>query len=379
MRILVIYYKPFFPINSGDKNVIASHIEELSKFADVDLLCFGSSAESNATLPGLHNYIYLRYSNLQKLISLLRYFSWKKPLQCALYSLPVVRKWIKEHSCEYDIIYPHFFRSFTLVENLHTRIILHLHDALSLNYSRAIRTNISFWRQLIYRYEIPRLKKYEISCIHHAEHTFTVSTSDKTYFVANGAEQKKISHIPITVSTHLFTTNKPIKPKQICFFGNMSYIANSDAVEWFVNEVFPHLPDDITFEIIGSSPPERIEKLASPRITVTGFVENPYELIAESALMVAPLRIASGVQVKILEAMALGKPIVASTVCTQALNAENGKHFLLADTPEDFVTKITSLLTAPNNAKIIGDNARTFCAQHHTVLDIRPYFLQHRE
>lgn len=374
MRILVIYYKPFFPINSGDKNVIASHIQELSHFAEVDLLSFGSSIETKGTLPGLHKHIYISHGKFEKLIALFKNFSWKKPLQCALYSIPSVKRWLKHHADDYDILYPHFFRSFALVENLHTRIILHLHDALSLNYSRAIETNLSFWRQLIYRYEIPRLKQYEIACIHKAEHTFAVSSCDREYFIANGADEKKIIHIPITVSEHLFTIFKPIKPKQICFFGNMSYIANIDAVEWFVKNVFPHLPNDITFIIIGSSPPEQIKKLASNRIIVTGFVKNPYELIAESAIMVAPLRIASGVQVKILEGMALGKAIITSSKCAQTFGVNAQEIMLIADLPNEYFEGISTLLNDTSIRQDIGKKARSYCTIHHSKLNLFDFF-----
>lgn len=374
MRILVIYYKPFFPVNSGDKNVIAAHIAELSRFAEVDLLSFGSPPEKKGTLPRLRRHIYIQHSKIEKLTAFVKYFSLRKPLQCALYSVPSVLNWLKKHADDYDVLYPHFFRSFTLVENIDSRIIVHLHDALSLNYLCAQKTEISFWRRWVYRYEIPRLKKYELTCIEKAEHTFTVSPVDRDYFITNGAPKEKIDHIPITVSEHLFHIKKPVKPKQLCFFGNMSYIANIDAVEWFVKEVFPSLPEDVTFIIIGASPPKRILQLASDRIRVTGYVDNPYDLIAESAIMIAPLRIASGVQVKILEGMALGKPIIATSICTDSLHGQHRTHFIQADMSKAFIDEIITLLYSPNDSQKLGENARVFCIQNHCSLVLRRYF-----
>ena len=132
--------------------------------------------------------------------------------------------------------------------------------------------------------------------------------------------------------------------RNILFLGTMHWPPNIDCVLHFHNEILPlvrrEIPD-VTFTIAGQRPPASITRLASdPAVRVTGYVSDARELAAECGVFVVPLRSGSGVRVKILNAMAMGLPVVSTSVGAEGLEAVHGEHILIADTPEDFARAV---------------------------------------
>lgn len=133
----------------------------------------------------------------------------------------------------------------------------------------------------------------------------------------------------------------------VVFTGAMDYLPNIDAVRWFVADMLPtlrqHRPQ-LRFYIVGRSPTPEVMALADANITVTGTVSDVRPYLQHAAVVVAPLRIARGIQNKILEAMAMARPVVASTECAAAVDAVFGQELLTATTPADFIAEIETLL-----------------------------------
>jgi sugar transferase (PEP-CTERM/EpsH1 system associated) len=147
----------------------------------------------------------------------------------------------------------------------------------------------------------------------------------------------------------------------IVFTGAMDYWPNIDAVCWFASEVLPGLREQwpqLRFHIVGRSPTPAVQALASEGVAVSGTVPDVRPWLAHAALVVAPLRVARGVQNKVLEAMAMGRPVVAASACTGAIEAEHGRDLLAATTVDDYLTAINKLLTDTQHANEIGANGR---------------------
>jgi sugar transferase (PEP-CTERM/EpsH1 system associated) len=147
----------------------------------------------------------------------------------------------------------------------------------------------------------------------------------------------------------------------IVFTGAMDYWPNIDAVCWFASEVLPGLRQkwpQLRFHVVGRSPTPAVQALASEGVAVSGTVPDVRPWLAHAALVVAPLRVARGVQNKVLEAMAMGRPVVAASACTGAIEAEHGRDLLAATTIEDYATAINNLLTDAQRAREIGANGR---------------------
>jgi len=148
----------------------------------------------------------------------------------------------------------------------------------------------------------------------------------------------------------------PARPL-IVFTGQMDYAPNTDAVAWFAREVLPQIPG-AHFAIVGRSPTDAVKRLASERVTVTGAVPDTRAWLAAADVVAAPLRIARGVQNKVLEAMAMGRPVVASPAAFEGIEAEAGRDLLVADSAEDQARAIRHLLSDATRAAALGAAAR---------------------
>ena len=143
----------------------------------------------------------------------------------------------------------------------------------------------------------------------------------------------------------------------IVFTGQMDYAPNIDAVRWFADAVMPMLPK-ARFAIVGRKPPEAVLRLAGPRTIVTGAVPDVRSWLAAADVVAAPLRIARGIQNKVLEAMAMARPVVASPAAFEGIEAEPGRHLLVAAEAEAQAEAIAGLLDDPERAAALGRSAR---------------------
>jgi glycosyltransferase involved in cell wall biosynthesis len=141
----------------------------------------------------------------------------------------------------------------------------------------------------------------------------------------------------------------------------MDYRPNVDAVSWFVAEMLPRLRTRwpaLRFHIVGRSPTQAVRALAGAAVDVTGTVPDVRPYLQHAAVVVAPMRLARGIQNKILEAMAMGRPVVAARECAEAITAQRGAELVEAATADEFVRAIDGLLSAPARAAIIGAAGR---------------------
>jgi sugar transferase (PEP-CTERM/EpsH1 system associated) len=152
------------------------------------------------------------------------------------------------------------------------------------------------------------------------------------------------------------------------FTGTMSYWPNVDAVTWFADEILPRARDsvpDLRFYIVGSSPDAAVERLRRiPGVTVTGRVADVRPYVAHAAAVVAPLRVARGVQNKVLEAMAMAKTVIATPRALAGIEAEAARHVVVAEDTETFARAVADVVAGGNGAAPGGARARA------SVLDL---------
>jgi sugar transferase (PEP-CTERM/EpsH1 system associated) len=154
------------------------------------------------------------------------------------------------------------------------------------------------------------------------------------------------------------------EPDHLVFTGVMNYYPNVDGCLWFVREVLPRIRarfPEVRFTIVGSHPTPEIQALEKVEgVTVTGFVDSVTDWVHRAAIGVAPLRIARGIQNKVLEAMACGLPVVGTTSATQGVGGTPGDDYLVADDATAFSEHVCALLGAPERARGLGITARSF-------------------
>ena len=156
-----------------------------------------------------------------------------------------------------------------------------------------------------------------------------------------------------------FTTEAPA---HLIYIGSMDWYPNEDAVAFFADEVLPRIQEkvpDVRFSIVGGNPSGRVQKLAErDGVVVTGRVPEIKPYFAEATVFVVPLRIGSGTRLKILEALAMGKAIVSTTVGAEGLDLKDGEEIFIADEPIAFADAVTRLLMDSELRRRIGENGR---------------------
>ena len=159
------------------------------------------------------------------------------------------------------------------------------------------------------------------------------------------------------------------EPGHLVFVGVMNYYPNVEGCRWFCDEILPGVQERVPgarLSIVGSHPTPEVERLADrPGVEVTGFVDDPSDWLRRAVVSVAPLRIARGIQNKVLEAMAMGLPVVGTTSATQGVDGEPGRDFLVADDAPGQIDAVCDLLRDSERARQLGERARAFVEEHY--------------
>lgn len=207
----------------------------------------------------------------------------------------------------------------------------------------------------LYNREYRRLLAFERHVAAAVHTSVFVSPKEAELFQTLAPEAaSRVSHLNNGVDAGYFSPNAayenpfPADQKAIVFTGAMDYWANADAVEWFAKAVFPAIltvEANAQFVIVGGRPTAAVQALAGlPHVTVTGRVPDVRPYLAHGAAVVCPLRIARGIQNKVLEGMAMARPVVATPAAFEGIDAAPGTHVLIADGAEAFAAQVLAVL-----------------------------------
>ena len=208
-----------------------------------------------------------------------------------------------------------------------------------------------------------KLRREELATYHSADGVYLCSSVDEKRLL-DETSQSLTMVIPNAADVDYYKP-RPTDPspdgRTLVFFGLLSYQPNIDGVIHFVREIWPGIADahpDARFKVIGGSAPALLTALAGPRIEFAGFVPDLRPHLAEAAAVVVPLRIGGGTRLKIVEAMAMGKAIVSTSLGAEGIEAVPGRDLLIADEPAAFAQAVNQLLADPGLAMQIGRSAR---------------------
>ena len=251
--------------------------------------------------------------------------------------------------------------------DLNTPKILDLPDAFSLYFKRRSETERPFINRLIDRIEIKRLTKAE-QVIKKYNKVLVCSVEDKKYL----EKLHQVNNIDILLNGvdletfdvkegHDYSVNNTL-----LFTGNMDYAPNVDAVLYFVKELWPSIKNNnpsVKLVIAGQRPVEEILKLQSSRIEITGFVPDISDLYRFSSILIAPLRFGAGTQNKVLEAMAMGVPVVCTHIGFAGLQIKSGDGVIMAKESNDFIHQVNQLLSDVDQRRQVGEKGLTIAHQ----------------
>jgi len=262
---------------------------------------------------------------------------------------------------DFDLVHAHLFRMGQYVADCKgIPKMLDLCDSMALNLSRRIEIDHGAVLPLL-KIEQKRTRDYEVGIAQIFDHSTVVAKPDYDYLLEQNAELS-LSIIPVGVDPDYFQPcSTEDKGLNLLFTGTMNYFPNYDAAIYFHNEIWPLIiakHPDVTFSIVGNNPTGQVKRLASNNVTVTGYVPDTRVYFNQATVFVSPMRSGSGLQVKHLEAMAMGIPIVTTTIGSRGIEAIENQDLLVADTPNNFANHVNMLLDDWELRRSIGNSGR---------------------
>lgn len=366
MKIFVLLSRVPYPTEKGDKLRAFHQIKCLAGHHEVVLVALSHEKPHVSALPILSSFCaqvhFIRLGRMGALWNILRAFVLGKPFQVGyFYSKKASRK-INQLLAETkpDQVYAQLVR---VAEYLRTNNIpstIDYQDVLSVGAYRRSKAD-RWWMKPLLLMEAARLREYEKRVFDWFGHWTIISVPDRDQIAHE--RRGEIRVIPNGVDTDFFRPMGTPKEYGLAFTGNMAYPPNVDAACFLIQEIMPlvwaRVPGARVL-LAGATPSARVRALQSPLVDVSGWMDDIRQAYASSRVFVAPMRIGTGLQNKILEAMAMGLPCVTTSLPNEALGAADGKQILIGNQPGEIASHIVSLLSDPHLAKQIGDAGTLF-------------------
>jgi sugar transferase (PEP-CTERM/EpsH1 system associated) len=360
-----------FPPDRGDKIRTFHELKHLAALGPVHLACLADDEADAANLAGLRAAIgpalgeaHVEVRRISKVAAGARALIEGKPVSLTLFDSERLRGFVEDMlaSGRIGTVFAFSGQMAQFVpEDLRARFVMDFGDVDSAKFDAYGAEGGAM--APIHRREGRMLAAFERSVAARADVSLFVSDAEADLFrQRSGLERADIRALQNGVDLDYYDPDSSFPRTEergplIVFTGQMDYAPNIDAVRWFAGEVMPMLPR-ARFAIVGRKPPEAVRRLAGPRTVVTGAVPDVRSWLTAADVVAAPLRIARGIQNKVLEAMAMARPVVASPAAFEGIEAEPGRHLLVAAEAEAQAEAISGLLDDPERARAMGQGAR---------------------
>lgn len=371
-RLLVLSPRYPYPVIGGDRLRIYQVCKALSKEFSLTLLSLcETGVEMDMPLPtdGVFDRVERVFlSPSRSYLNTLLALGTTTPLQVAYYRCADFAKAVDRLMPEHDGVLSHLIRCAEYVVGSGKPRILEMTDAISLNYERVRQhKNAGGLKAHIYRLEARRLLAYERRIVDAFDLSVLVSESDKVHLV--GAEHDKVMVCSNGVAfEHLPFRERHDSQPVIVYIGNMVSVQNMDACLYFARDVMPLVAKRVraTFRVVGRiSEGDAARLRAFPNVEVTGPVDDMAAAVEDARLGVCPVRLAAGVQNKVLEYMALGLPVVTSSIGLEGFEAQPDRDLVVADTPEEYAEAISRIWDNNAMKAQLAINGHAYVNTHH--------------
>jgi len=339
-----------YPLIKGDKLRAYHHIKELSKNHEIILCALSDEKIHPEAIPELNKYCSKVYIFKLKwhsvFLNVFKALFNGKPLQVGYFYDNKIKQEIDKiiKDTQPDHIFCQLIRVTEYIKSSKIPKTLDYQDVFSKGVERRMNTT-SFIFKPVFKLEYKRLLKYEANIFDCFNNKMIISKPDRDLIPHKNKDDIYIIHNGVDQS--FFTPQQAEKKYDLIFTGNMAYPPNINAAEYLINKILPELKlykPDIKVLIAGARPVSKIRKMQSENVQITGWVEDIRICYAQSKIFIAPMQIGTGLQNKLLEAMAMQLPCVSSEMANRALDATDGKEILLGHEPEEYVKHILHLL-----------------------------------
>ena len=392
VKILWVKTDPLFPLNKGGRIRSYNMLAAMARKIDVDYLCYATMDSIDdhfekmnemfhrfITVPRNHEET-IGWNYLKKLaIAHLK----RKPFTLYNYYLPIFKKKLQDIviNTQYDAIVCDFLApALNFNRVLRKRATLFQHNVEHVLWERQYKQEKRKLRKIVYEREYRLLKRYEKALCRDFKRVVCVSDQDAEA-LRKRCDLDNVSSVKTGVDVDYFEP-QPEKalPARLVFTGSMDWLPNIDGITWFVQEVLPIIRQtfpNAKLSIVGRSPTPVVIKLARRHsgIIVTGEIPDVRPWMAQGEVFVVPIRVGGGTRLKIYEAMAMGLPIVSTTVGAEGLDYQKGKDIIIADGAKPFANAVVALLEERDMRFSLGDAARRFVVDNFSWPCITEQFL----
>ncbi len=362
MKIFILLPRIPYPLEKGDKLRAFNQIKQLAKHNEIVLCALNDNAKVSeqdafrALQPYCQSINFIRFNKLQILLGLVRAFFKGLPMQCGYFynrkAAKKVNALIAKHKP--DMLYGQLLRVAEYIRHKDIPKTIDYQDIFSYGMKR--RADIaSFVTRPIYNMEYRRLARYEAAIFDDFDVRTIISEPDRKLFPHE--KRDEILIIPNGVDHDFFKPMEREKKYDLVFTGNMSYPPNVNAVEYLANEILPIVwktRPETTLYIAGATPDPKVKKAASDKIIVSGWLDDIRDAYAQSRVFIAPMRIGTGLQNKLLEAMSMRLPAITSPLANASLGAKPDEEILIGSNAQEMAQNIISLLTNTEKAEQIA-------------------------
>ena len=269
-------------------------------------------------------------------------------------------------SATYDVVVSDFLvPSINLPFTGRAATILFQHNVESMIWRRHYESQTNPITKTYFKTQWERMLTYERQACNRFDAVVAVSAVDRD-FLREHFEVNPVYDVPTGIDTEYFQPLPDVESNnslEIVFTGSMDWMPNEDAIVHFVRDILPRVASvvpGVTLTVVGRNPSGRVSTLARqyPHVTVTGRVPDIRPYLGRAAVCVVPLKVGGGTRLKIFEAMAMGKPVVSTSIGAEGLPVQDGNELLIADGAERFAHTVIRILRDRNFASRLGREAR---------------------
>ena len=370
MKIAYITSRYPFPVEKGDKLRAFHQIKGLARHHDVYLFALTDDEVSPEQRKALQDYckdIFIYpVQKWKRLFNIARAVTYGLPFQVGyFFDQSTRRRMVREIiQVQPDHVVAQLIRTTEYVKHLPFRKTMDYMDVFSFGAAQR-SANGPFLQRPFYAYEKRLVSKYEQRIYASFDRHMIISHQDRDRLPLPYPES--VAVVPNGVDTNYYTPQKSSNQWTVMFVGNMGYEPNVEAAEFLVRRVMPIVwkaNPSATVCLAGARPDPRVRRLASERVTVTGWVRDIRDYYAAARIFVAPMFSGMGLQNKILEAMAMGKPCVTTTIVNNAIRAVPGEQISVGNSAPEIANQVVKFLEHPAAAEEMAVKGRDFVREH---------------
>ena len=255
----------------------------------------------------------------------------------------------------------------TIKAHSSAKVVMRSHNVEFEIWNRVVESTSILPKRMYLKHLTKKLRRFELDRLDYYDALVSVTQRDLDKYKSLGYKASGLSSpIGIDIKRYQPQVNDENYPS-LSFIGSLDWMPNLDGLDWFLKEVFPKIVNQyptLVFNIAGRNTPNSIVDLSSGNILIHGEVDSAVDFINEHPIMIVPLLSGSGMRVKILEGMALGKVVISTTIGAEGIDAVHKESILIADSPTAFLACIKWLMDNPKRMKEVGKAARIFISEN---------------